>query len=151
MNFSEEIVANLCAALEKEPLFHMSLGSKELFHSNFLAWFADCFPEPPAAAFRPWTVPMGDGQAGRSEREPAHLDLVLHLPGLAPIAIENKVFSVPSEEQLDRYAEGVLLQREKEGTSYARVLLSLMSSGWTLYKGWRLLSYRELAQELRPK
>jgi len=37
MSSIDEIVATLCAALEKEPLFHMSLGSKELFHSNFLA------------------------------------------------------------------------------------------------------------------
>ena len=97
MSFGDEIVATLCTALEKEPLFHMSLGSKELFHSNFLAWFADCFPEHAAAVFRPWTVPMTEAQADRSEREPAHLDLVLHLPGLAPIAVENKVFSVPDE------------------------------------------------------
>jgi hypothetical protein len=34
--------------------------------------------------------------------ESSHLDLILHLPGLAPIAVENKVFSVPDEEQLDR-------------------------------------------------
>ncbi len=115
MSSSDEIVATLCAALEKEPLFHMSLGSKELFHSNFLAWFADCFPEHAAAVFRPWTVPMAEAQADRSEREPAHLDLVLHLPGLAPIAVENKVFSTPDEEQLDRYAEGTLAQREAGG------------------------------------
>ncbi len=151
MNSSDEIVATLCAALEKEPLFHMSLGSKELFHSNFLAWFADCFPEHAAAVFRPWTVPMAEAQAGRSELEPAHLDLVLHLPGLAPIAVENKVFSFPSEEQLDRYAEGALARREAWGTTYARVLLSLMSPGWTMYKGWRLLSYRGLAEALRPQ
>jgi hypothetical protein len=37
MNFTKEIVATLCAGLDKEPLFHMSLGSKELFHSNFLS------------------------------------------------------------------------------------------------------------------
>lgn len=151
MNSNDEIVATLCAALEKEPLFHMSLGSKELFHSNFLAWFADSFPEHAAAVFRPWTVPMGGTQAGRSERESAHLDLVLHLPGLAPIAVENKVFSVPSEEQLDRYTEGALARLEAERTSYAHVLLSLISPGWTTYKSWRMLSYRELAESLRPQ
>lgn len=148
MNNNDEIVATICRALEKEPLFHMSLGSKELFHSNFLAWFADCFSEYAAAVFRPWTVPMPEAQAGRSERESAHLDLILHLPDLAPIAVENKVFSVPSEGQLDHLAEGPLAQREAKGTSYARVLLSLMSPGWTMYKGWRLLSYRELAEAL---
>ncbi len=151
MRSSDEIVATLCAALKEEPLFHMSLGSKELFHSNFLAWFADCFPEHAAAVFRPWTIPMASAQPSRSEREPAHLDLVLHLPGLAPIAVENKVFSTPDEEQLDRYAEGTLAQRSAAETTYARVLLSLMSPGWTTYKGWRLVSYQELAEALRAQ
>ena len=75
---------------DQEPLFHMSLGLKELFHSNYLAWFADYFPESAAAVFHPWAVPMIEAQAGRSEREPAHLDLVLHLPGLAPIAVDDR-------------------------------------------------------------
>ena len=35
--------------------------------------------------------------------------------------------------------------------SYARVLLSLMSPGWTTYKAWRWLSYRELAEVLHPQ
>ena len=47
-----------------------------------------------------------------SERESTHLEfLVLHLPGLAPLAIENKVFSVPNEEQLSRYGEGLISRR----------------------------------------
>jgi hypothetical protein len=149
MNFSDETVKFLCEALEKEPLFHMSLGSKELFHSNFLAWFANRFPEQAAAVFRPWTVPIVAAQAGRSKREAVHLDLILHLPNLAPIAVENKVFSVPSEEQLDHLAEGPLAKLEAKGTSYTRILLSLMSPGWSVYKNWRLLSYRELGEALR--
>lgn len=31
--------------LKKSVLFNLSLGSKELFHSNFLAWFIELFPE----------------------------------------------------------------------------------------------------------
>lgn len=151
MNFSDETVRTLCEALEKDPLFHMSLGSKELFHSNFLAWFADYFPEHVAAVFRPWTVTMVGAKAGRSEREVDHLDLVLHLPDLAPIAVENKVFSVPNEEQLDHLTKGALAKREAKGTTYAHVLLSLMSPGWTMYNDWRLLSYRELAEALHPQ
>ncbi len=151
MSMSFEMVATLCAALEKEPLFHMSLGSKELFHSNFLAWFADCFPEQSAAVFRPWAVPLAEARAARSERESSHLDLVLHLPGLAPIAVENKVFSVPDEEQLGRYAGGALARREVGRSAYTHILLSLISPGWTMYNGWRRVSYRELAQALYPQ
>lgn len=41
----EASVAKLCRALGDEPLFHMSLGSRELFHSNFIAWVADTCPQ----------------------------------------------------------------------------------------------------------
>ena len=150
MSIDDKKVKTLCEDLEKEPLLHMSLHSMELFHSDFLAWFANSFPEQAAAVFLPWTVPMAGAQAGRSERESNHLDLVLHLPDLAPIVVENKVFSVPDEEQLDRYAD-VLAEREAKGSTYTRVLLSLISPGWATYNGWQLLSYRELAKALRPQ
>jgi hypothetical protein len=35
MNFTQDIVATLCAGLDNQPLFHLSLGSKGLFLSNF--------------------------------------------------------------------------------------------------------------------
>ena len=146
-------VANICAALQAEALFHMSLGSKELFHSNFIAWFADRFPSLAAEAFATWSDRLEGALGRRTEREPAHLDLVLHLPGLRPIALENKVFSVPDERQLDRYADGVLKQREATGVKHSRILLSLISPGWAkaTYEGWRLRTYSELADVLAPQ
>jgi hypothetical protein len=30
--------------LKKSPLFNLSLASKELFHSNFLAWLCEAYP-----------------------------------------------------------------------------------------------------------
>jgi hypothetical protein len=32
-------------SLKKSPLFNLSLTNKELFHSNFLAWFGKLYPE----------------------------------------------------------------------------------------------------------
>lgn len=143
-------VARICKALQAEPLFHMSLGSKELFHSNFIAWFADRFPHQAAAAFATWGD-SSEGTPGRpTHREPRHLDLILDLPGLKPIAIENKVFSVPDNSQLDRYAEGALKQRDAVGVTHSRILLSLMPPGWEgrTYRGWRHRSYIDLADIL---
>jgi hypothetical protein len=34
-------VADLITRLDANPVWAMSLGSKELFHSNLLAWFMD--------------------------------------------------------------------------------------------------------------
>jgi hypothetical protein len=141
-------VEALCNSLRAEPLFHASLGSKELFHSNLLAWFADSFPRDAAAVFRAWGTALPRAAAMPSERESTHLDLVLHLPGLAPLAIENKVFSVPNDEQLSRYDEGAISRRGLAGHLPSKVLLSLISPGWTEYQGWRWVSYRKLASAL---
>ena len=150
MSIDDKAVEKLCKDLENEPLWHMSLHSMELFHSNFLAWFADNSPEQAAAVFSPWAVPMPGAPESHSERESNHLDLVLPLPGLAPIVVENKVFSVPNEKQLDRYAEELAKREAREGTTYTRILLSLMEPDWakTGYNGWQWLGYDKLADAL---
>jgi hypothetical protein len=33
------VLAAIVGAVDANPMFAMSLGSKELFHSNMLAWF----------------------------------------------------------------------------------------------------------------
>jgi hypothetical protein len=33
------VLAAIVGAVDANPMFAMSLGSKELFHSNILAWF----------------------------------------------------------------------------------------------------------------
>jgi hypothetical protein len=74
-------IEDVCRELSRNPLRHLSLGSKELFHSNFLAWLAETYPEHLAAAFEQL---IGTGDPGTRpvvERENHHLDLVLRLPG----------------------------------------------------------------------
>jgi len=90
--------------LNQNPLFHMSLGSKELFHSNYLAWLTWKYPEASRAALEPWCVALPDQPGHRTLREHRHLDLVEQMAGLAPLIIENKMFSLPDEAQFDRYA-----------------------------------------------
>lgn len=36
---------NAIDLLKKSPLFNLSLANKELFHSNFIAWFGKLYPE----------------------------------------------------------------------------------------------------------
>src|SRR4051794_21666905 len=83
---------DLCALLDGEPLFHASLGSKELFHSNMLEWFTTHHREAAAQAFDSWTSPSPGTPWQRTQREWRHLDLVVHLAERAPLVIENKVF-----------------------------------------------------------
>lgn len=94
--------------LQNSPLFHLSLTSKELFHSNFLYWlgmtYRDLFKESfsklgcnTAAWPDKWEV----------EREYKHLDLCVKGPGKRGkiyLVLENKVKSIPNQKQLNRYA-----------------------------------------------
>ena len=97
-------VREICDALNSESIFHLSLHSKELFHSNVIAWFCDAYPEEAARVLANWT-PKRATSVHRIQRERKNLDLVIELRGLAPVIIENKVFSPPDEEQLDEYSE----------------------------------------------
>ncbi len=45
----------------------------------------------------------------RVRREDKSLDLVIECAGYAPLVIENKMFSLPDEDQLARYGTGALV------------------------------------------
>ena len=144
--------AGVARELGREPLFHMSLGSKELFHSNLLAWFARSFPEEAVQVFGRWTASdPTSARALRVERELKSLDLVLDLPGLRPLVIENKVLSAPDEAQLDRYAAGPIAAMSPQPEL---ALLTLVDPGWPqgIYTRagwtWRHLGYAELGRSI---
>lgn len=137
----------ICEELNNESVFHLSLHSKELFHSNVIAWFCEAFPVEAVRVLAHW-VPERDTSVHRIQREHKNLDLVIELPGLAPVILENKVFSPPDEQQLDEYSEKKL----QELIDPSRILLSLGAPNWqnstyTSSSGipWKYVSYRELA------
>ncbi|MCL5279197.1 MAG: PD-(D/E)XK nuclease family protein [Planctomycetes bacterium] len=141
--------------LKQSPLFWLSLASKELFHSNFLAWLCETYPDHVGRLFATFV-----GHAPRIceglgvYRESHNIDLLLRYPGGAELVIENKVKSLPVGEQLEKYSAAV---RDKEKTSF--LLLSLARPAFLplnkttiqLSDGtvWQCLTYRELAHKLR--
>lgn len=98
--------------LQDSPLFQLSLTSKELFHSNFLYWlgvtYRDLFKETfsnlgcrTAAWPEDWTVER-EYKAAKS----ISLDLCVKGPGKKGkiyLILENKVKSIPNQQQLNRY------------------------------------------------
>lgn len=91
-------------ALRASPLFNLSLSSKELFHSNLIAWLCTRHPAAAAALFGP-EFPELRTIASRAPdviREEQHLDLTLRFADLT-LVIENKVKSLPDRAQLDGY------------------------------------------------
>ncbi len=150
----ERLVA-ACEELRVDALHNLSLGSKELFHSNFLAWFAQGYPQDAAEVFAEWVEPGDPGPGPTAERERANLDLVLRLPHLRLIVVENKVWSLPDDTQLARYAAGPVKKLAKKlADDPAPILLSLSPPAWDgpacMLGGyrWVYLSYQDLARGL---
>lgn len=150
-------LTELVDALELDPVFAMSLGSKELFHTNLLAWFLGRSPALRDRIADAWELADGPSTSdGRLwlQREWHHLDLVMHIPGRQVLAVENKVFSLPDESQLGDYAAD---NAGKLPGQPSLVLLSLTDPGWpggTWTSGdgslWRYRNYAELVSIIRP-
>lgn len=139
-------VQAIARELNVEPLARIMYGQRELFHSNFLAWFFDTLPDLADAVFRDLTVddPGGAATVRCVERERENLDLVFRWPGAAPLVIENKVFSLPDKDQLDEYRGKTT---RWAGAPAQHVLLS-MSPLHEPVEGWTYLSYQGLAERL---
>lgn len=135
-------------------LFALSLGSKELFHSNLLGWLAERHRGVGDALLGLWD-PERPVSAVGARREWQHLDLVLDEltasgdHGPTRVVVENKMFALPDLEQLRKY--GSTVRQRLEG-SPSLILLSLADPGWP--RGtwtddggsvWQFCSYRSLA------
>lgn len=97
--------------LKQSPLFNLSLSSKELFHSNFLAWFFEQ-NRPVASDFFSRKTKFPLGELKYVKRENRNMDLVLYFENNSTqqstsIAIENKIKSIPQKPQLEGYKKNV--------------------------------------------
>lgn len=105
-SLQKQTLESAVSALRANPLFRMSLGGKELFHSNLWEWlFDDRFEMPNFRAF--FGIPVGSSV--RVLREKSNLDLLISWTGVdrktGCLVLENKVKSLPVAKQLKRYAE----------------------------------------------
>lgn len=92
-------------ALQSSPLFQFSLGSKELFHSNFLAWLFELYPEESGRALSPFLKDLsGNVSVVSVAREQKNRDLTIRFGNGQELIIENKVKSLPYLEQLEMYS-----------------------------------------------
>ena len=107
---NQEFWSESLEGLENNPVFAMLLGSKELFHSNFLAFI---FMHNSAGNLRKWlyekaTVKKPDKTIEFDEyfREKSNFDLLFKIKDEETfILIENKFKSLPDSEQLKKYSE----------------------------------------------
>jgi hypothetical protein len=149
----EEIIKEI----KLSPIFNFSLSSKELFHSNFLFWLCK---EPSTKNIVGSYFAQQLGWAHEylelimPERETENIDLMFELvyndQQRKKIAIENKVKSLPYQEQLIQYAQNF----SKENTGL--ILLSLSKPDF-IENGcfrtpdghiWHYLSYHKMLELL---
>lgn len=138
-------------ALKSSPLAQLSLSSRELFHSNFLAWLSETCPSLGSSLFRRFIREQSDNNLIDSvQRESKNIDLWLTFTNREQLIIENKVKSIPTISQLGEYSARV----GTEHTSY--LLLSLNRPQFRTDpngvfidnngKKWHYLSYGDLSK-----
>jgi hypothetical protein len=133
--------------LKSSTLFYLSLGSKELFHSNFLEWLTKKYPKQVGTLFAPYLAQTGgDISVVRVERELKNVDLHVYFANGQELIVENKVRSLPFEEQLQQYGD------ENQGEEKNFLLLTLVKPQFaqdsTITSTWQIMSYADLAKKL---
>ena len=145
-------------------MFRISLGSKELFHSNFLAFLWDCDKQ----AFLNMIyhlLPEGKkinvsellGKEGLTiYREKENLDLcICHTENnkdCIDIVIENKVKSIPYIEQLNEYRQTAAKPQYKNSASVTYILLTLATefpNKEAIERDWNIITYDQLVEAIK--
>lgn len=152
----------LLIELNKNPMFRLSLGSKELFHSNFLAFLWDQNPKAFLELLNDLclnSINVADLLNEKEltlDREKENFDICIHhnkedKKEIYDIIIENKVKSIPYKEQLEDYEDKV--KSHQKGRTTKNILLTLADNfpNANNIKGWIIVSYEDLAKELEAK
>jgi hypothetical protein len=152
--------------LDSNFLFQASLGSKELFHSNMLAWILKQEDEngrfPALEKFIKQFTRANDNVEIKSRkdfkifREKSNLDLVVayrQKAGVKFVVIENKVKSVPTNHQLLKYnhvisnlswsAELLGSAPKNKAICEAQILLCMIEANSELPSPWISSSYKK--------
>lgn len=140
-------------ALLSSPLFHLSLSSKELFHSNFLGWLGELYPAFFLAVFREMGCALRcSANDFVFKREYENFDLcLLDSDGHILFILENKVKSMPRAEQLKEYEEKAI--KKQKSVPEDLMLLSLVTEfpdKEEIERGpWKIRHYDQLSEALQ--
>lgn len=124
--------------LQKNLVFHLSLNSKELYHSNLLNSIATKYPNLFNKVLENLDVDFKISEEQMPKREHKNLDFCVLDKGKIVFALENKFKSIPYKEQLDKY-NGTI--GNKDDQPVQRVLLTLSTN----------FPDREAIEQLNPK
>lgn len=140
--------------LLSSPLFHLSMSSKELFHSNFLGWLGESYPAFFLAVFRELGCTLrfsADDFVLKREYENFDLCLLDTDDGHILFILENKVKSMPRAEQLKEYESKAM--KKQMSIPEDLMLLSLVTEfpdKEEIEQGpWKVRHYNQLGEALQ--
>ena len=141
--------------IEKSPMFQLSLGSKELFHTNFLYWLWKAEPNAFWIIMSKFGIKTDDKGSLAVKREWEHLDLsIVHetvkkkkgkdvkIVDNIVAVIENKVKSIPRIKQLEEYNDKI--ETVNKDNECKKILLALIDPGFDHNEeGWSCFTYEK--------
>ena len=134
--------------LKNSPVYAMSLGSKELFHSNFWAWLMEMDESFIDIFFKN----EGEKMLCGIGREDGHRDITVYRKNNKDdkkekddvYVVENKLKSIPTAKQLEEYRDSV----GKWGNWKGGILTGVRKPLFDLPRGWSFMSHREIAEKI---
>lgn len=129
--------------LKSDALFNISLTAKELFHSNFLAWLLETYPEYIAQIL---DLSEDIREEVLIKREMKNIDIAIcdksiHQNPL--IIIENKVKDIITNKQLEVY------DKKFEQNNIHKIILTLADiKHKKIIKHWHIITYKKLSKNL---
>ncbi len=118
-------------SLKGNPIFVLSESSKELYHSNFLAWLLGRFPKDFCSLFGDFDAVSREKKFGRKS-----VDIALHKKLSTVAVIEVKIKDILTDSQAALY----------ENTTAIKHHVSLFPS--PSVAGWRQINFKQIANIL---
>ena len=155
LNPAVNTMGHAYSILSSSPLFNLSLSSKELFHSNFLAWLAQHYPNFFVEICKELGCKADWSNAEWNvKREYKNFDLCITSDEKIVMVLENKVKSIPTKAQLDEYVEKLKKEEKQYEGNIDLILLSLSTSfpdknAIEGEKKWQIRNYEDLCTATR--
>ena len=147
----EDYIKKIFKELKESPLYNLSMSSLENFHTNFLVWLGNKHPE------QMWTLLTGEQKTPPEIKFEAQkncgnckFDLCVKEKDNIILVLENKIKSYPTEEQLEKYNNGIKNNQKNFSKDCKKILLTLFPfeiKNQEQCKGWSVITYSKLAEK----
>ena len=151
-----DLLKNTVISLKQSLVYTLSLGDKELFHSNVLGWLLENHNDKGIQPIVKLFI-HDELEIERVEREKNHFDLCVtcHKKDNEAdkhfVIIENKFKSLPDKKQLERY-EVVCQEKKNKKDNYTFILFAPQDSLRVFEKNrpvnWQTVAYEDLCKAL---